>query len=54
MQTLKDGLLFPECPRWHNNELWFSDMHANTVYRMSASGEIIETIEVPGEPAGLG
>jgi sugar lactone lactonase YvrE len=54
MQTLIDGLLFPECPRWHNSELWFSDMHAEKVYRLDATGKVLTTIDVPGEPAGLG
>jgi sugar lactone lactonase YvrE len=54
VQTLIDGLLFPECPRWHNNELWFSDMHSETLYRLAADGSVLQTINVPGEPAGLG
>jgi len=54
VQTLIDGLLFPECPRWHNNELWFSDMHAETLYRLAADGSVLQTLSVPGEPAGLG
>jgi sugar lactone lactonase YvrE len=54
MQTLIDGLLFPECPRWHEDELWFSDMHAEKIYRLDAAGRVLETIHVPGEPAGLG
>ena len=28
---LLDGLIFPECPRWHEGKLWFSDMHAHRV-----------------------
>ena len=54
VQTLIDGLLFPECPRWHNDELWFSDMHGEMVYRLDADGTVLQTLAVPGEPAGLG
>ncbi len=54
MHTVIDGLLFPECPRWHAGELWFSDMHAGLVYHLDGQLQLIETISVPGDPAGLG
>lgn len=49
-----DGFLYPECPRWHQGSLWFSDQHSGNVYEYSAEGEILSTIEVPGNPSGLG
>ncbi len=27
--VLLDNLFFPEGPRWHDDRLWFSDMHAS-------------------------
>ncbi|MEM6581402.1 MAG: SMP-30/gluconolactonase/LRE family protein [Pseudomonadota bacterium] len=54
MQHLISDLVFPECPRWHQNALWFSDMHDEKVYRVNLQGEIEETIAVPGQPGGLG
>jgi sugar lactone lactonase YvrE len=36
--VLIDDLYFPECMRWHNGQLWFSDMFAGTVN--VASGEV--------------
>lgn len=54
-KTLVDGLCFGEGPRWRDNYLWFSDMHANTVYRMDLSGQL-ETIVTlaDDQPSGLG
>ncbi len=54
METVLDGLLFPECPRWRDGELWFSDMHAGLVYHLDADMQIVETIPVPADAGGLG
>jgi sugar lactone lactonase YvrE len=52
--VLLDGLMFPEGPRWHEDKLWFSDMHAGQVMTVDRDGnsEVIAT--VPGSPSGLG
>ena len=42
-QVLVDGLCFGEGPRWRDGKLWFSDMHANTVYTVDPKGNL-ETI----------
>jgi sugar lactone lactonase YvrE len=54
-ETLVDGLCFGEGPRWHNDRLYFPDMHGKTVYALGASGnlEIIVQLE-DDEPSGLG
>ncbi len=52
--VLLDQLVFPECPRWHDGRLWFSDMHARRVFAMATDGEpeiILQGEEMPG---GLG
>jgi sugar lactone lactonase YvrE len=50
-----DGLCMPECPRWHDNHLWFSDMRGHTVYRIDG-GHVSDVYRFPAEdePAGLG
>jgi sugar lactone lactonase YvrE len=53
-KVLADGLLFPEAPRWHEGEFWFSDMHARRVYRIDSAGKRWRVAEVPGAPSGLG
>ena len=53
-EVLIDGLHFPEGPRWRDGWLWFSDMHADRVKRVSAEGTLEEILEVPGRPSGLG
>ena len=52
--TLVDGLMFPEAPRWFNGELWFSDQHARRVVRMRPDGSLIEVMQTPDLPGGLG
>jgi sugar lactone lactonase YvrE len=49
-----EDLGFPEDPRWHDGELWFSDMDAGWVFRMSPGGRATQVVQVPGTPSGLG
>ena len=53
-KVLLDGLGFPECPRWHENRLWFSDQHLNRVIAVDMHGNPEVIVEVPGSPSGLG
>jgi sugar lactone lactonase YvrE len=52
--VLLDQLVFPECPRWRDGKLWFSDMHAHRVFTMAEDGEPTIELETPDMPAGLG
>ncbi len=47
-------LAFAEAPRWHNNELWFSDFYTHQVMRIDRDGRAHVVVEVPGQPSGLG
>ena len=53
-KVLLDGLAFPEAPRWHDGELWFSDMTAQKVIRVGMDGSPKTVVEVVGQPSGLG
>jgi sugar lactone lactonase YvrE len=53
--TILDGLTFGEGPRWHDGELWFSDMHAHRVMRTTVDGDATTVVEIThDEPSGLG
>ena len=54
LQTLVDGLAFPECPRWHDGELWLSEKRAGRVVAISETGDVRSVVAVPGGPGGLG
>ena len=56
MQTeiLAQGLCFPEGPRWHDDKLWCSDMHAGEVVTVDADGAVTPVLEVANDPSGLG
>lgn len=52
--TLVRGFAYPECPRWHDGWLWFSDQHDGYIRAMTANGLITLALEIPGRPSGLG
>ena len=53
-ETLATGFAFPEGPRWHQDALWFSDMHGHAVLRLDAEGKPEKVADVPECPSGLG
>jgi sugar lactone lactonase YvrE len=53
-ETVLDGLVFPEGPRWHDGELYFSDMHDRIVWSVDSSGKPRRIADVPQRPSGLG
>jgi len=54
-KTLTSGFAFPECPRWHDGALFFSDRHDRRVVRLDIDTGAAETVvEVEGQASGLG
>ena len=53
-RVLLDGLCFGEGPRWHEDRLWFSDMHDHRVIALNLEGQAETICEVPNQPSGLG
>jgi len=54
-RIVASGLSFPECPRWHDGRLWFSDMGSpRRVATMDDGGDIETVVHVPNAPGGLG
>src|SRR5579862_4582973 len=51
-----DGLHLPECPRWHDGELWLTDIWGHRVLRVGPDGAARVAHEFPEDedPAGLG
>jgi sugar lactone lactonase YvrE len=54
LETLLDGLVFGEGPRWRRDRLWLSDMHDHTVLTVDLSGKREDVLRVEGKPSGLG
>jgi sugar lactone lactonase YvrE len=54
LDTMLDGLAFPEGPRWRDGRLWFSDQHDRRVVVMDSSGHAEAVVAVPNQPSGLG
>lgn len=53
-KVVLEGLIFPECPRWHDGRLWFSDMLDCKVIAVDLDGHAETVAQVPGQPGGLG
>jgi sugar lactone lactonase YvrE len=54
LETVMEGLAFPEGPRWHDGRLVFSDMHGQRVIALAPDGEYDVVAELPKDPSGLG
>jgi sugar lactone lactonase YvrE len=55
VDIIADGLHMPECPRWHDEHLWFSDIRGDTVHRLDdGQVEVVHRFPNGEEPAGLG
>jgi sugar lactone lactonase YvrE len=53
-KVILEGLIFPECPRWHDGKVWFSDMLDLKIIAVDPGGHAVIAAEVPGQPGGLG
>jgi sugar lactone lactonase YvrE len=53
-RLLADGLRFAEAPRWHEDRLWFSDVHDYKLKTVALDGVVEVVAEVPTRPSGLG
>ena len=55
IRTVLDDLVFGEGPRWHDDRLWFSDMHDHRVVATTVDGDATTVVEFrDDEPSGLG
>jgi sugar lactone lactonase YvrE len=53
-KVLLDGLWFTEGPRWHDEALYFSDMHGRAIWRLTPEGKASKVAELNDEVSGLG
>jgi sugar lactone lactonase YvrE len=55
VRTVVDGMSFTECPRWHDDRLWFVDFYTHRVHSAAEDGSDLRVeAEVPEQPSGLG
>jgi sugar lactone lactonase YvrE len=54
VRSVLGRLWFPECPRWHRDELWFTDKHAFRVIRTTMDGVATTVAELSERPSGIG
>ena len=45
-EQLVGNLIFPECPRWKNDRLWFSNIFANEVISIDIKGKIDKILKL--------
>ena len=53
-EVLLEGLAFPECPRWRDGDLFFSEKRAHRILRMDEAGRAETVVELDDEPGGIG
>jgi sugar lactone lactonase YvrE len=53
-ELVADGFRFLEGPRWHDGQLYASDMYDRVVFTVAADGSTTTVAAVPNEPSGLG
>lgn len=53
LEMLADGFIFLEGPRWHDQQLWLSDMRGETVYTLSETGKRSKVASFPKHPSGI-
>lgn len=55
LSLIFSDLRFPEGARWHENRLWFSDMHTGQVFKSNPAARTMEEVAVvDDQPSGLG
>jgi sugar lactone lactonase YvrE len=57
IKTLVDstkGLKFTESPRWHNDKLWFLDIHDKRIKTVDLTGSVATVMELPFIPNSFG
>lgn len=54
LETLVEGIVFGEGPRWHEERLFFSDIKARRVEAVDLRGRRETVARLDGEPSGLG
>lgn len=54
IRLFAQGLHFSECPRWHQGQLWMSDIWGRTVYRFDIDGRRHAVQTFDDDPGGLG
>jgi sugar lactone lactonase YvrE len=54
VELLTDQVRHAESPRWHDDRLWFSDVHDYKVKTIDATGRLETVAEAPQRPSGLG
>jgi sugar lactone lactonase YvrE len=53
-RVVAEGFRFPECPRWHDGRLYFSDFYGKTVYVVGDDEVAVALCAVENRPGGLG
>ena len=52
LEVVVDGLVFTECPRWHDGHVWFSDTHVGEVHRVDPATGAHDVVARHTAPVG--
>lgn len=51
-RKIASGFSWPECPRWHDGALWFTDMYTSTLKTLDADGNATIVVDASGRRDG--
>ena len=51
-RELAKGFSWPECPRWHDDLFWFSDMYTSTLKTVDADGNVAVVVDATARAEG--
>lgn len=55
LNTVVSGVAFPECLRWHDGKLWFSDVLGGKVFSLDPkTSQVLQVVEIAPMAGGLG
>jgi sugar lactone lactonase YvrE len=55
LSVVLDGFAYLECPRWHDQRIWFADFYTYRVLSAAEDGSDLRTeADVPQQPSGVG
>ncbi len=53
-RIVASGFAFAENLRWHNERLWFADIHGGAVYAVDGADALEQILTPPDSPSGIG
>jgi sugar lactone lactonase YvrE len=54
LSMVANGFAFAEGPRWHDNAIYLTDIHNDSIERVTPRGEVSRVTDLPSSPISIG